>query len=142
MHSDITAGLEFLHSHMIMHLDLKAENVLLEYEDDEGFGTPRAVLSDFGSSEARNRLQERERTGCTGTLDYVAPEALQINPATGKLRDLDASADLWSLGLLLVRSLWGGCLCSEACIQLIASPFCSTSFVSSSCLTPTKILTN
>lgn len=90
---------------MVLHLDLKAENVLLEFDDDEHFSTPRAVLSDFGSSEARNRLQERERTGFTGTLDYVSPEALQVNPVTGKLRELDASADLWSLGLLLVSSI-------------------------------------
>lgn len=88
---------------MVLHLDLKAENVLLKFDDDgEHFGIPRAILSDFGSSEARNRLNDRERTGCTGTLDYVAPEVLQVDPATGKLRELDASADLWSLGLLLV----------------------------------------
>lgn len=102
--SGIAEGLEFLHAHMVLHLDLKAENVLLEYDQDdpEHFGMPRPVLSDFGSSEARNRLLHRERTGYTGTLDYVAPEALQVNRATGRFRELDAACDLWSLGLLLV----------------------------------------
>lgn len=33
--TDITSGLAFLHSHNMLHLDLKAENILLHRSDDE-----------------------------------------------------------------------------------------------------------
>lgn len=46
-------------------------------------------------------IWRRHRSGATGTLDYVPPEAFQIDPATGSLREMSSQADLWALGLLL-----------------------------------------
>ncbi|KIY30711.1 IKS protein kinase [Cryptococcus gattii E566] len=65
---DVVEGLSFLHENAILHLDLKCSNVLLHRE--EGKIIPRALLSDFGTSEEILRGQ-RERTGHTGTLEYM-----------------------------------------------------------------------
>ena len=75
--------------------------------------TPRAMLSDFNSSEMRSTFSARVRSGGTGTLDWLPPENLRIDPAlvaswlsradvasTGQLGELSTATDLWSLGLL------------------------------------------
>ena len=41
----------------------------------------------------------RTRTGHTGTLEYMAPEAV-VPGADGRLRELTSKADVWSLGIL------------------------------------------
>lgn len=98
---DIVSGLAFLHSHNMLHLDLKADNVLLHRGVDDNALFPMAMLSDFGSSEARNAISNRrQRSGTTGTLDYLAPDAFDILP-NGHSRDHSAALDLWALGLIL-----------------------------------------
>ncbi|OCH93324.1 kinase-like protein [Obba rivulosa] len=97
---DVVAGIAFLHEKSILHLDLKPGNVLLTW--DEGKLIPRAMLSDFGTSQ--DMLQSRARSGNTGTLEYAAPESL---PApTGLLRQVDSKADMWSVGMLLHKLLF------------------------------------
>lgn len=96
---DITSGLAFLHSHGLLHLDLKAENVLLHRAEDGEVLVPTAMLSDFGSSEARNAINRQRRSGVTGTLDYLAPEAFEVLP-NGRPRQHAAALDLWALGLI------------------------------------------
>ena len=60
---------------------------------------PSALLSDFGSSMLQHENWARTRTGHTGTLEYMAPEA--VVPGTdGRLRELTSKADVWSLGIL------------------------------------------
>jgi serine/threonine protein kinase len=58
------------------------------------------MLSDFGSAEARNAMSRHQRTGTTGTLDYLAPESL-LDSSDGRPRQHTASLDLWALGLVL-----------------------------------------
>lgn len=99
---DITEGLSFLHSNSILHLDLKCSNVLLHWE--EGKLVPKAMLSDFGTSEEMLRGQ-RERTGHTGTMEYMAPETL-IQDAEGRFRPSDSHADMWSLGMILYKMMF------------------------------------
>lgn len=100
--TDIASGLAYLHSRNMLHLDLKAENILLRRDDSEGAGDariPTAMLSDFGSAEARNAMNNRQRRGTTGTLDYLAPEAFVLLP-NGKPRPHSAQLDLWAMGLV------------------------------------------
>lgn len=58
------------------------------------------MLSDFGSAEARNAMNRNQRSGTTGTLDYLAPEAF-LTAADGRPRQHSAALDLWALGLVL-----------------------------------------
>lgn len=101
---DITSGLGFLHDKGILHLDIKPGNVLLHWEDDALLYvhysySPRALLSDFGSSVPLHQNWMRTRTGHTGTLEYMAPEAV-VPDANGALSELSSKADIWSLGIL------------------------------------------
>ncbi|KAI0360616.1 kinase-like protein [Trametes cingulata] len=98
---DVVSGLAFLHDMSILHLDLKPGNVLLTW--DEGRLIPRAMLSDFGTSQ--DMLNARTRSGNTGTLEYAAPESLP-DPTTGKLLQVDSKADMWSLGMILHKLLF------------------------------------
>ncbi|WRT65045.1 uncharacterized protein IL334_001987 [Kwoniella shivajii] len=99
---EIVEGLAFLHANSILHLDLKCSNVLLLHED--GKLIPKALLSDFGTSEEMLRGQ-RERTGHTGTMEYMAPETL-IQDSQGRWRPSDSHADMWSLGMILHKMLF------------------------------------
>ncbi|CAL1709204.1 unnamed protein product [Somion occarium] len=99
--SDVVSGLAFLHDKSILHLDLKPGNVLLTW--DEGKLIPRAMLSDFGTSQ--DMLNQRTRSGNTGTLEYTSPESLP-SPSTGLLQQIDSKSDMWSLGMILYKLLF------------------------------------
>ncbi|KAI0795439.1 kinase-like domain-containing protein [Abortiporus biennis] len=99
--SDVVEGLAFLHDHSILHLDLKPGNVLLTW--DGGRLIPRAMLSDFGTSQ--DMLNSRTRSGNTGTLEYTSPESLP-SPTTGLLQQIDSKSDMWSLGMILHKLLF------------------------------------
>ncbi|KAG8996939.1 putative serine/threonine-protein kinase iks1 [Tulasnella sp. JGI-2019a] len=94
---DVVTGLAFLHDRSILHLDLKPGNVLLTW--DEGKLIPRAMLSDFGTSQDMLNTA-RKRSGNTGTLEYTSPESLDAN------RSVDSKADMWSLGMILHKLLF------------------------------------
>ncbi|KAJ9100943.1 hypothetical protein QFC19_005339 [Naganishia cerealis] len=92
---DVVNGLHYLHSNGILHLDLKCSNVLLHNRDGELI--PRAMISDFGTSEEMLH-RNRERTGHTGTMEYMAPETISPD-SSGHWRELDTKADIWSLDI-------------------------------------------
>ncbi|GAA5881810.1 hypothetical protein JCM16303_006462 [Sporobolomyces ruberrimus] len=94
---DVVLGLGFLHSRNILHLDLKAENVLLHWEDEALL--PTCKLSDFGNATDNSFTLERE--GGSGTLAYTAPEAFERDGKTGKLTASNRATDSWGLGLIL-----------------------------------------
>lgn len=62
--------------------------------------SPTAMLSDFGSAEARNAMNRNQRSGTTGTLDYLAPESF-LTSQDGRPRQHAAGLDIWALGLVL-----------------------------------------
>eukprot|EP00742_Colponemidia_sp_Colp-10_P009130 GILJ01009931.1.p1 GENE.GILJ01009931.1~~GILJ01009931.1.p1 ORF type:complete len:766 (+),score=100.95 GILJ01009931.1:313-2298(+) len=102
---DITLGLQHLHHAGIIHRDLKPSNILLDLSFDEVSGTEvtRCLFSDFGQSELRKDVagHMRERRGCTGTVEFTAPELLDVQ-ADGTYRyDYDEKSDMWSLGVVL-----------------------------------------
>ncbi|XP_065913277.1 uncharacterized protein [Dysidea avara] len=83
---DISQGLEFLHGQDIIHRDLSSNNVLL---------TKHCVakISDFGTAKLimdHNRISKHTQT--PGTLQFMPPEAISVNPRYGK------SIDVFSLG--------------------------------------------
>jgi eukaryotic-like serine/threonine-protein kinase len=90
---EIGRGLAAAHARMLIHRDVKPQNVLI---DPEG----RAKVTDFGIA------RELESDGLTktgrvlGTTDYVSPEQ-----AMG--HEVDARSDIYSLGILLYEMLTG-----------------------------------
>jgi hypothetical protein len=91
-------GLAAVHERGIIHRDIKPSNLFLVD------GDPGAVrLVDFGIAKRTTAATRFTRTGVMlGTVGYMAPE--QIRAA----RDLDARADLFSLGCVLYECLTGG----------------------------------
>ena len=88
---DVATGLECLHHHQLVHLDVKADNVLL-------FGS-RAKLADFGTAkQARNTFRD---TKISLTYQWSAPEMLSALPK------ISSACDIWSFGMLMYEILAG-----------------------------------
>ncbi|KAF5699327.1 serine threonine kinase [Fusarium mundagurra] len=96
---EIGCGLQALHASLIVHGDLKFENVLVF---DLGDGRVRAKLSDFGSSVIKDK-DHQTVTLTTGTLPWTSPE--HNEPVD---RDLICCTDTYSYGLLLWKLCLGG----------------------------------
>ncbi|KAF9341970.1 putative serine/threonine-protein kinase iks1 [Linnemannia elongata] len=102
---DICEGLSHLHRLGIIHRDLKPPNLLLSYSNSQIKGTkgerPRILITDFGECEISDQAAKRDRTGATGTLEFLAPELLSVD-ANGRYTDeFSFKGDMWSLGMVL-----------------------------------------
>lgn len=89
--------LKYLHNNGIVHADLKAENVLIDDQDN-------VKLCDFGLSfiDRDDYPLEKDRTLC-GTIGCLSPElCINICPETKRLLKYPTSSvDIWALGVLL-----------------------------------------
>jgi eukaryotic-like serine/threonine-protein kinase len=90
----VTAALSYAHSRGLVHRDIKPANLLFDEH-----GTVR--VADFGLARALAEASWTEPTGAlVGTARYAAPEL-----GTGVA--LDARADLYALGVVLVEAVTG-----------------------------------
>lgn len=89
----VLAALEHAHQHGIVHRDVKPENVMV---------TPDGIakVTDFGLARAYADARATQAGRVTGTVQYLAPEQLQGEPA-------DPRTDLYALGIVAFELLTG-----------------------------------
>ena len=89
----IIKALRYLHSHRVIHRDLKLGNLFLNDKMEIKVG-------DFGLATKLEFDGERKRTVC-GTPNYIAPEILE-----GKMGH-SYEVDIWSLGVIMYTLIIG-----------------------------------
>ncbi|KAG5518622.1 hypothetical protein PMAC_002590 [Pneumocystis sp. 'macacae'] len=83
---EIVSGLVFLHSHKIVHRDLKLSNILLDENNV-------AKIADFGLSIVLQNFSDEETMTLCGTPNYISPEIIAHKPS-------GLASDIWSLGCI------------------------------------------
>ncbi len=89
----VLAALEHAHRQGIVHRDVKPENVIVTREGV-------AKVADFGLARAYADSRATQAGTVSGTVQYLAPEQLQGEPA-------DPRTDLYSLGIVAFELLTG-----------------------------------
>ena len=92
----VAQAVSHIHSHRIIHCDLKPSNVYVSVRDGP-------LLFDFGF--ARSHLAQAPLLG--GTLAYMAPEQLRAFLDPQYWSEVGPAADVYALGLTLVELLLG-----------------------------------
>ncbi|GJQ82899.1 putative serine threonine-protein kinase [Trypoxylus dichotomus] len=88
----VVEGVQYLHSHNILHRDMSLSNLLLTRD-------MQVKIADFGLATQLSRPDEKHMTMC-GTPNFISPEV-----ASRGSHGLEA--DVWSLGCLLYTLLVG-----------------------------------
>lgn len=85
-------ALNYIHSSLVIHRDMKAGNILLTRDG-------KAKIADFGVSAVLSHAKEMRST-LIGTPFWMAPEVIQEY-------DYDAMVDIWGLGITLIEMVEG-----------------------------------
>ncbi len=96
----VAAALDDAHRHGLLHRDVKPANILLGTAAEPG-GPDRVYLTDFGIAKGAGDAAGLTPSGhFAASLDYAAPEQIQMRPLSGK-------ADQYALGCVLFQLLTG-----------------------------------
>ena len=90
--AQVCSALSVAHAHDIIHRDIKPQNIMIQPNGD-------AKVMDFGIARAKNS-HLTQTNSVLGTAHYVSPEQAQ-----GK--ELDATSDLYSLGVVMYEAATG-----------------------------------
>ncbi len=94
----VAAAVQAVHGQGLIHRDIKPSNIMIAAD-----GTPK--VADFGLAKLADAAGQSDRTHTgviLGTPSYMAPEQ-----AEGRVRDIDARADVYALGAVLYAALTG-----------------------------------
>mmetsp|Transcript_1949 Transcript_1949/g.3411 ORF Transcript_1949/g.3411 Transcript_1949/m.3411 type:complete len:375 (-) Transcript_1949:269-1393(-) len=97
--TQILQGVAYLHSHGIVHRDLKLENLILLNDREDS----PVKIADFGLAKMMKPEEATLRTMC-GSPQYVAPEILQVGTT---VEEYTPAVDMWSVGVILFILLSG-----------------------------------
>ena len=96
----VASALDDAHRHGLLHRDVKPANILLGTPAEPG-GPDRVYLTDFGIAKGAGDAAGLTPSGhFAASLDYAAPEQIQMQPLSGK-------ADQYALGCVLFQLLTG-----------------------------------
>ena len=90
---DVLHAIRFLHSHELIHLDIKPANVLLNIHG-------RAKLADFGLAKQLEAVRQFHANTFVGTMRYMSPERLSGSAYS-------FSSDVWSFALTMMTVVLG-----------------------------------
>ena len=97
----LLSGLAYLHSHNIVHRDLKLENILI-HETEKSKTTGEDLFNikiiDFGTARIFDN-KKRKPQSIVGSSYYIAPEVLK--------QKYNKECDLWSVGVILYMFIVG-----------------------------------
>ncbi len=97
-------ALEYVHSHAIVHRDIKPQNMLIEERSEKGERRSHVKLVDFGVARFGEGGARAAANGenVVGTYAYMAPEATGLTQW-----EIDARADIYSLGIVAYELVAG-----------------------------------
>jgi serine/threonine protein kinase len=108
---DIASGVNFVHSHNMVHRDVKPSNGTISASDSLTFDVvlysqhdSAWKLADFGFASDLNSRTHQSSVYARGTPSYRAPELL---PLTGESAKYTKKVDIWAMGCILYEMALG-----------------------------------
>jgi eukaryotic-like serine/threonine-protein kinase len=92
----ITSAVQYAHRNLVVHGDLKPQNILVSMQDDK----PTIKLLDFGVARLIEAGKEDTKTIHAFTAEYASPEQLGKQPVT-------TVSDIYSMGVILYELFAG-----------------------------------